>query len=195
MIIDLTRPMNKYIIVYPGDPFPVFHKLNDVVKDGFEMYEVTSGMHVGTHMDAPLHFFQNGQHIDEIQVDKFIGKGVVVENLATQLPKLERGQIVLVKTGHEKLWTTPEYYTEYPKLPIEFARLCVEKKVKMVCVDMPSVDYPPHEVHKLLLGNDILVVENVCNLDLLDGVKDFEVFALPARYATEAAPCRIIARS
>lgn len=197
MIVDLTRTVTPEIPVYPGDPCPVFKKLNDVENDGFEMYEVASGMHVGTHMDAPLHFVKDGVRVDEIDVQRLCGKGVVIEELRMKNEKwnIPVDSIVIVKTGHETLWGTEEYFTTYPALTMEFAQACVEKRIRMVCVDMPSVDYAPHEVHKLLLSNGILIVENVCSLEALDGIDDFEVVALPVKYATEAAPCRVVAKT
>ncbi len=56
-----------------------------------------------------------------------------------------------------------------------------------------SPDRPPHEIHTLLLENDVLIAENLCNLDQLLPAKAFEIIALPLRIHADSSPARIIA--
>jgi kynurenine formamidase len=35
--------------------------------------------HGGTHLDAPAHFAQGGQHLHELPVERFMGRAVVVD--------------------------------------------------------------------------------------------------------------------
>lgn len=199
--IDLTYLFNDGTPVYPGDSTPKFELINNIKHDGFTMYKVDSGMHVGTHIDAPLHFIENGRTIDKLSVESFFGDGVYVdaqgmEEIGPEVleaVELSKGDILLVHTGHCRLWGQAKYFTAYPSLTVDFARSCVKAGVSVVCVDMPSVDYDPFETHKMLLENGVLIVENGVNFDLLAEKSNFKVIALPVKFQTEAAPVRLVA--
>jgi kynurenine formamidase len=64
----------------------------------------------------------------------------------------------------------------------------------MLGVDMPSPDYPPFPVHKLLLNKGIFVLENLTGLEQLLGIKHFEVFEVPLKIHAEASLTRAFAR-
>ncbi len=202
-IIDLTHTFTKDMPTFPGDPKPTLEQVAFIAKDTFNDHKLTTIMHVGTHMDAPLHMIAGGKKIDEINPDKFIGKGVlidvrgkdkinaeVLENVS-----IEEGFVVLLFTGYGSKFRTKNYYKGYPELAEDFANKMVELKVKMVGMDMLGPDYDkPWVTHKILLGNEILILENLTNLDQLLNIKNFEVIALPAKFNTDAAPVRVIAK-
>ncbi len=54
-LIDLTHSFTNKMPVYSGDRTPVLKQAGGIDKYGFVHFELQSGMHVGTHMDAPLH--------------------------------------------------------------------------------------------------------------------------------------------
>jgi kynurenine formamidase len=192
--IDLTRALDTNIPVYPGDKPLEITKTGDLDRDEFLMHEIKMGTHVGTHMDAPAHFIARGKGIAELEVEKFFGTGVIVE-LGKEVPisALEKAQIVLIHTGMAEMWGTDKYFQEYPELPERLVSKLIAGKVQMICVDMPSVDYAPHTVHKKLLAAEILIVENVCNLEKIPRDQEFKVCALPLYLGAEAAPCRVVA--
>ena len=64
----------------------------------------------------------------------------------------------------------------------------------MVCMDSPSPDRHPFEIHKLLLENSILIAENLTNIEKLLHVRKFEVIALPLNILADSSPARIVAR-
>ena len=70
------------------------------------------------------------------------------------------------------------------------ARLLVDCGVQLVGVDTPSVDRSPFEAHLALLGNDVLIVENLTNLDAIPG-ENFELVAVPlAILGRDGSPVR-----
>lgn len=202
-IIDLTHTFTSDMPVYPGDPKATLEQVAFIEKDTYNDHRLTTVMHVGTHMDAPLHMISDGKKIDQISLDKFMGKGVlidvrgkdkidadVLENLS-----LEEGAVVLLLTGFGSKYRSDDYFKDYPYLTEDFANKMVELKVSMVGMDMlgPDLD-KPWVTHKILLGSEILILENLTNLDQLLGVEDFEVIALPAKLSSDSAPVRVIAR-
>jgi kynurenine formamidase len=79
-------------------------------------------------------------------------------------------------------------------LSMDFARLLVSKRVKIVGMDMPSPDDFPFEIHKYLLSNDVLILENLTDVSALLGKEAFEVMALPLRIQSDSAIAWVIAR-
>jgi arylformamidase len=66
--------------VYPGDPQPKLQLLNRIdLGDEYELSAIYSGLHAGTHIDAPMHFIEDGDSIDQIPLDVFVGPCRVVE--------------------------------------------------------------------------------------------------------------------
>lgn len=47
-------------------------------------------------------------------------------------------------------------------------------------------------VHKILLKNDILIIENLTNVEELEG-KEFKIHALPLKLQLDGAPARVVA--
>jgi len=200
--IDLTHIFDTDMPVNPGDPIPELVQIADLHKEGYTDYQIKTGMHVGTHMDAPLHMLEGGKWLSDITVEKFIGKGCLIDARDASVISADfleksgakKDDIVLVMTGFSKKYRETEYYEKYPEIGEDFAGKAIELGVKIVGMDTPSPDRPPFKVHKLLLGKEILIIENLTNLKSLIDAKDFEIFALPAKLHTEAAPVRVIAK-
>ena len=67
--IDLTHTFDDHMPVYPGDPEARLYRSADINSDGYNDFKIESGMHVGTHIDAPLHMMAQGRYISEINVN------------------------------------------------------------------------------------------------------------------------------
>lgn len=201
--IDLTQTFTHDMPVYPGDPKPTLEQVAHIEKDTFNDHKLTSVMHVGTHMDAPLHMIADGQRIDEIEPERFFGKGILIDvrgsmNIDSSVlegVEIKKGSIVLLYTGFGSKYRTEDYFKDYPEIKVDFANKMVELEVKSVGMDMLGPDYDkPWSTHKILLGNNITILENLTNLDQLVDIDDFEVIALPAKLQSDAAPIRVVAR-
>lgn len=199
MLIDLSVSLNRNTPVYPGDPQFTIKPNGILEKDGYADSIVTFGNHNGTHVDAPSHMIQGGRTLDRFSVDKFSGKGVLVDvqsgfNLnEIKKEKIEQGSIVLFYTGMSIKYHTEEYFVKYPAIPEELANYLVDNKIKMVGVDMCSVDHEPFPIHKIFLKNEILVIENLTNLRSLQD-KKFTIFAFPLKFEMDGSPARVVAQ-
>lgn len=199
--IDLTHTFTQNMPVYPGDPNPELKQIAFLDKDGYNDFQIKTGMHVGTHMDAPLHMLQNGKRLSEYPPDRFFGKGHLIDARNKTIDekllkgvKISKGDIVFIMTGFYKKFGKPEFYEAYPVIEKSFASKIIKLGVKIVGMDTPSPDQSPFAIHKLLLGNDVLIIESLTNLEKLSKHMQFEVYALPAKLDTEAAPVRVIAK-
>jgi kynurenine formamidase len=167
-------------------------------KDGYEVHFVCLGTHVGTHIDAPSHMLARGKSLDQFPLEKFSGRGVYIKiegNFDLEVVKkaqLAKDDIVLFDTGMSSMYYQPRYFHGYPPITEAMAGYLVECKVKMVGVDMCSVDYEPFPAHKILLEHEILIIENLTNLSKLQS-KTFTIHAFPLPLQLDASPTRVIA--
>ncbi len=198
MFIDLSVLTNEETPVYPGDPKTKIAPAGVLEKDGYIDHYVSLGTHVGTHMDAPAHMIVSGKTMDQISIDNFTGRGVLInvekrfDLDVVKSANIEQGDIVLFYTGMSNIYHQESYYADYPNIPEEVANYLVSKKIKIVGVDMCSPDHPPFPIHQILLINDILIMENLTNLKTLEG-KNFKVYAFPIRLNIDGSPCRVVA--
>lgn len=172
-----------------------------IKRDGYNDHVVSFGTHVGTHIDAPLHMIAGGKTLNQFPIDYFVGNGVVIDaSSASKEIGVEHagnqpigsGDVVLFYTGWAARYQDPKYFEDYPPLGEALAKYLVERKVKMIGVDICSPDKAPFNVHKTLFSNNVLIIENLTNLDQLLG-KRFTVYALPLKLELDAAQARVVA--
>jgi arylformamidase len=212
-IIDLSHPLDPATPPFPGDPpveitiqatIPLEHPVG--VPGAMNVSRIATGVHVGTHMDAPFHFYRTGQTIDQIPLERCMGAAVLVD-LA---PKEARAAItpdelmpfrqairqtrrVILYTGWAARWQQPDYFTAFPVIGADTAQFLLECDVDLVGIDTPSVDTHPYPVHFALLGNNVLIVENLTNLDRIQQTQ-FQFIAFPLKItARDASPVRAVA--
>lgn len=197
MIIELSHPITPNLPVYPGDPNPAIFANNTIENDGFSDHSLTLGTHAGTHIDAPAHMLVGGKTLDSYPPSRFIGRGILVEATTNfsldSLKKLyiESGNIVVFRTGMSQQFSKPGYFAKTPSIPEDIIRYLAEKRISMIGVDTWTIDSAPFNIHKFLLGADILIIENLTNLEQLPD--EFTIIAMPLNLPLDGAPCRVIA--
>jgi kynurenine formamidase len=77
-VIDLSHPVSPGMPVYPGTEPPVFVTGTSIAQAGFLEKKITLFSHTGTHVDAPAHLIEGAMTLDELPVDQFIGKAIVL---------------------------------------------------------------------------------------------------------------------
>lgn len=198
--IDLSRTIFDNEPTFPGDNPTILSKTNFLENDGFNSYQLTSGLHTGTHLDGPAHMTSSPTLISDMDINSFFGKAIVL-NVKNQPIILwqdyyrELGcgcDFLILQTGMEHFYGSNKYYNEYPMVDIAFAENLVELNIKFLGIDSPSPDYHPYAIHQKLLSNNISIIENLSNLDQLPNTR-FEIVALPLKIATDSAPVRVIA--
>jgi len=141
---------------------------------------------------------------------------ITPEDLEKARPEVRENDMVLLYTGWGKLWgkrTDQEHLWKRPGILWDTADWLVKKKVKLVGIDGLAIQCPiPHptepqkytgpsatefdpkySVHDRLLGNNIVILEGLTNLDIIVGKRlKIGVFPLPIR-AADGAPVRAVA--
>jgi kynurenine formamidase len=201
-LIDLSHPLIDRMPVYPDDEPARLEKINDLARDGFNNFRITSGMHTGTHIDGPMHMTESFRFIDEIPLDRFIGTGCLLNAFGIKVipstpeftSTIVSENIILIYTGFGKKFGSEEYFHDYPVISMDLAQFLVEQQIKMVCFDTPSPDKPPYAIHNYLLKNSVLIAENLTSMEKLLTIKKFEIIAFPLRIHADSSPARIVAR-
>lgn len=186
MIVDLSLSLSEDTPTYPGDPEIKIRPWAFIDRDGYYMNVLRMGEHSGTHVDAPAHFIPGGKTIDELPLEKFIGRAFVIdvrgEEGSVRLEEIPDSgyydRIVLFLTGGREL--SPEV-----------ALFLAAEGVRGVGTDSMSIG--DENVHTILLSDEIPIFENLTNLEKLVG-KEFLFIALPLKIeGGSGSPVRAVA--
>jgi arylformamidase len=212
-IVDLTGEIAVGAWTY-GPPFPSIEieKIAKIGEIGYDAYRIIIADHVGTHIDAPSHFFADTMQSSELPLDQLVGEAelLIFENKSSPLSlitreefervgsRLKKGDIVVVRTGWEAHWRSEDYVTGTPHISNGAAEWLVERKVKLVASDValfcdPRI--PPTELipDKILLRNGIPYINGLVNLGAISKTR-FRLIALPLKVrGVTGAPVRVIA--
>jgi len=204
-IIDISVPLSADLPVYPGDPpFVIAPWIAIADGDPANVSRVSLGTHSGTHLDAPRHFNDSGISVDEIPLERLMGKALVVETAGVKeigRHDLERLRVkgverLLLKTGNSRLWKETEFNEGFAALSLEGARFVVEAGVKLIGIDYLSMESADGdgEVHRTLLDNGVLILEGLNLADVAPG--EYELICLPLKVkGGDGAPVRALLRS
>lgn len=218
-IIDLTLPLENGLRGISIEP------ARTIAEHGWNATTLHLYSHCGTHMDAPMHFAVSDQTIDQIPLDKCMGPAWVVDpvcsvpvraseesasrrhyeralirvaDLGATVDRVRPGDGLLLRTGWSRLFREPAWRDELPRVSLELAQWCVQRGVRILGVEPPSVaDVNNIEeltsVHKVLLAGGVIIVEGLTNLDQIHAEK-VTFMAFPLRVAGgDGAPVRALA--
>lgn len=176
---------------------------------------------VGTHIDAPSHFCEGKNSIENISLESLVAQAHLI-NVSEYVHKdyqvnlqelinyekvygdIQKDSLVIFYTGWDKYWDNPKRYRNldengvmhFPTIDFEVAKYLVDKKVSGIGVDTLSPETNANAdfpIHKLLLGNGIYILENLANCSCLPA-NNAQVIALPPKIAGAVeAPLRVIA--
>jgi len=205
-IYDISLTISPDLPTWPGDPGLELEKFESMDKGAHNnVSRISSSVHLGTHVDAPYHFLNDGSTVEQLPLDVLTGPCYVV-----QLPDgieaitaevLDRTEItsqmkrVLFGTRNSHLWAKGEskFQTDFVAIMEDGAEWLVERGVQLVGVDYLSVapygDSVP--THRLLLKAGVVVVEGLNLSNVLRGF--YDLYCLPLKLAKcDGAPARAI---
>lgn len=208
-IIDLSVPLSENTPFYPTDP-PYRQSWHAAFQNSnVNVSRIEFGPHLGTHVDAPLHFIDRGMDIAAMAPDRFFGDAVAIDT-----PKgdgedirpedfegadIRPGDIVLFRTGWEERSGTQGFFEgEWPGFTLDAIEALIAKKVKAIGGDTPSADSPKAigsgaPAHKRAFAVGLPVFEALTNMGEVVGRRFFFI-GLPLRLENvEASPIRAIA--
>ena len=206
--IDLSHTIEENMPVFPGTGTPRITDGTSLATDGFLEKKITLFSHTGTHLDAPAHLIAGGKTLDQLPVGHFTGTACIldvrdltgpdisVEHLEFRLPRNRACDFYLLHTGWSRYWGSPDYFKDFPVLTLPAARLLASLRPKGVGLDAISIDAVQGtdlSVHKIFLGQDTIIVENLKNLDRLPK-EPFTFFCFPLKLRdADGSPARAVA--
>jgi kynurenine formamidase len=201
-LIDLTHTIHPKIAVFPGDDPIQLDQVRTLESDGFNNFRLSTGMHVGTHVDGPMHMTSDTRMMAELPLEMFTGKGVLIDVRGEQKIEfresfrkmIQPGDIVLFYSGLDIHFGKPHYFTDYPDITEELAHFLADQRVKIVGLDWVSPDHHPYPIHPILFKSNILIIESLTNLGQLLHESNFEVFAFPLKIEADSSIVRVVAR-
>src|SRR6266566_1726521 len=168
--IDISLGLHDGMVHWPDNPPVQIGFVKAIDKgDVCNVSKISMGVHSGTHMDAPLHFFQDGKSIDTMPLEASIGRARVIEIQDTESIKVAELEQHRIQMGERILFKT-------------------------IGVDYLSVggyfkDGP--ETHRALLGASIWIIEGLNLASVAAG--EYELICLPVKLTgSEGAPARAI---
>jgi kynurenine formamidase len=208
-VVDLTAPLRASTPVFPADPPFELNWHMTYADCGCNLSVIRTGLHAGTHVDAPLHFIDGGTDVASMPVTPFLGDAVAIDT-----PKepgedvvpddladadIRPGDIVLVRTGWEARAGTPEFLQDdWPGFSVEAIDALVALGVKAIGGDITSADSPMGlwrgaRAHHRALAAGLPIFEALVNLHEVVG-RRFLFVGLPLNIdGAEASPVRAIA--
>lgn len=193
-IFDISVPISADMPVWPGDPQVVLERYRTISSGNFSNdSKLACSVHTGTHVDAPAHFIEDGETVEQLSLDTLIGPAVVAELLDTDLitpdvlnelnlaPQTSR---LLLKTRNSAIWSDPHhrFHQDYIALSPEAARWIIRNRIALVGIDYLSVqmfeDTEPL-THRALLEAGVIIVEGLNLHDVRPGI--YQLICLPMK--------------
>jgi kynurenine formamidase len=204
--------MHEKMPVYPGIERPKLTTVNTVEEHGYMGTHLSMFSHAGTHMDAPSHMLANAMLLDDMPIEHFVTKALVIDasdckegDLITMdyinkvKDKADKADAILFRTDWDKNWDNEEkYFGNYPVINSEVAQYLIDSKKKCIGFDVMGIDPmtesdDPFAMHiKVFNAMDTVIVENLTNLKAC-GDDIFLFAALPLYYKkSDGAPIRAV---
>lgn len=203
-IYDISVPIRTGGLVYPGNPEIDVSLQQAVAKGaGANVSFVRFGSHTGTHADAARHFFDDGQTVDKIPLERLIGPALLLafpDDLravgAADLKKQDlNGETrILLRTRNSALLSQKEFVKDYTYLAPDGAQYLVDNGVELVGIDYLSIEQfhsGHHMTHRTLLEKSVVILEG---LDLsAPPPGKYQLICLPLRIeGCDGAPARAV---
>lgn len=209
-ILDLSQPIGPGISLFPTLP-PI--KITPLPKKGAAnmVCELSFADHASTHIDALIHFHPNGETVEKLPLQYCYGDAMVldftqkssgevvtageVQKAASTLGlTIRAGDIVLFRTGADRLWGTDQYAGYAVSIGVDAVRWMAGQGVKLIGVDAVTIDADvSRPAHQLVKEFEYYHIENLTNLDKLPRGR-FKFAALPLKLVgASASPVRAVA--
>ena len=205
-IYDISLTISPNLPTWPGDPALELEQIESMDKGAHaNVTHLSAAVHLGTHVDAPHHFLNDGRTVENLPLEVLTGPCYV-----TQLPDgieaitaevLDRSEItsemkrVLFGTSNSHLWAKGEtaFQTDFVAITEDGAEWLVERGIQLVGVDYLSVAPYGESVptHTVLLKAGVVVVEGLNLSKIVRGF--YDLYCLPLKIAgSDGAPARAI---
>lgn len=205
-IYDVTVPVSESVPIYEGDPRVKIESVMTLAGgQPANVSQLCFGAHTGTHVDAPNHFIEGTRRVEDLDLEKLVGRCRVIE-IAGDVMAIEPHHLegisdrerVLLKTRNSSFWDDPSsgFRTDFTFITPEAASVLADAGIKLVGIDYLSVEQfgsQEFATHKILLDKEVVILEGLDLRQVPAG--DYELICLPLKYVGgtgDGAPARTI---
>lgn len=200
-LVELSHVISAGMITYPGLPGPEIaphltreesHHHYDAGTE-FAIDRISMVGNTGTYLDSPYHRFAGGADLADVPLDAVADLPLVVVRVTdsadrgiaphTITPFDVVGAAVLLHTGWDRNWGTPNYGDAAPFLTEAAARQLVDSGTRLVGIDSVNIDDTTgtaRPAHSILLAAGVPVLEHLTGLSQLP-VTGARLHAAPPR--------------
>lgn len=201
--IDISQPLTNDIAHWPGDtPFSYETTFTKEQTGSVNIGKITTSLHTGTHIDAPFHFKNDGGKVLDLDINIYVGSAKLIDVSGYkkidakvlsnfELTGVSRLLLKTIKNSNSELFPN-----EIPYLSEDIAPFLNEKGIRLLGVDVPSVDpldSKDMRTHHALYEHHIHILENI----VVDHVEEgnYELIALPLPIQDgDGSPVRAVIR-
>jgi kynurenine formamidase len=200
MLIDLSHTIEHGVVTYRGLPAPIVcdflsrehSRACYAPGTEFQIGRIDMVANTGTYVDSPFHRFAHGRDLAALDLASLADLDAVVVRARGDQRAIDAsafagldvgGRAVLVHTGWDRHWTTPQYFDGHPFLTGNAASWLADHGAALVGIDSLNIDDTSdgrRPVHTTLLGADIPIVEHLCGLGALPD-RGARFFAVPVK--------------
>ena len=216
-IIDLSVPIGEATISPPSVNLQLkltsFHRGPSF----WQASKIEMLLHTGSHVDFSKHTVEDGETAIDVPLERVCGDALVVDlsfaeanheitvaDMEAHAQAVGPGDIVLVRTDWtEKHWGNfPTYYLESPYCSPEAAQWLVDRGAKAIgfdcfseyCARLPDFTSEDFIIHKVILENGSILMQQLTNFSQLPTDRRFPFFAPFIKIAgAEGSPARFFA--
>jgi arylformamidase len=199
---DVSVPNRPDMHFYPGDPTLEQTQIRAIKRgDAANLTHLSLGAHTGTHVDAPAHFIDGAATLEHVPLDCMVGPAQVLDlrgraaiDAAALADAAITADILLFRTDNSERWAKPGFQKDFVYLTRDAAEILVARGVKTIGWDYLSIEQfgsQTFEVHKLLLGRGILIIEGLDLREIAPGA--YQLACLPLKLeGVDGAPARAV---
>lgn len=179
--------------VYTGDPAPQKEVLSSTEKgDLYNLTAFSMCAHNGTHIDAPFHFIRDGKTVDEICLDSLVGMAYVAEHQGI-VSGDDAAEIIKKAKEQDPEAAKRILIKGIAEVSSEAAKVFASSEILLLGNESQTFgpENAPMEVHMILLGADIVLLEGIRLEDVSEGV--YLLSAAPLNLSgADGSPCRAV---
>ena len=176
-LIDLSHPLEHGQSTFAWDPKLSILPHGTTRTLRYNITQIVMGSHQGTHLDAMFHFIEDGRTLDQIPLDWFYGpvhvlripkkadEELLVSDFEQYESLLTPDAKIIYETGWHRHFGAENFFTSFPSLSLEAGAYLASKKIRLLGMDTPTPSKDWYEIHHILLGAEIVIVETLANLD------------------------------
>ncbi|MCS7019847.1 MAG: cyclase family protein [Cytophagales bacterium] len=205
-VIDISVTLHPKLVAWPnGIGFSTSHASRIAAGDDANVTIIYTNAHMGTHVDAPLHFIDGTRHVAELELSRMVGACSVLDFRGHRIITAQMLQQaketrplhprLLFKTDNSALWHTQNdvFYSDYCALTADAAQWAVANDIQLLGIDYLSIQRyeDSFETHRIILRKEIVILEGLDLSQVQAG--DYMLCCLPLKIqGADGAPARAI---